>query len=149
MNTATGVIQKVPGWGWGLIIAGGLYWYIFVRKTGEDIKDEARKNDENLADKSQLETLAQRGIKPRWTKGEYYELANSIYSAMKGGGTDELAVMRVIYRVRNEADWIMLKQYFGVRDGSDLVQWLRSELSAGYLNDINKSFRKVGVNTTV
>lgn len=149
MNATTGVISKVPSWGWGLIIAGGLYWYIFVRKSAEDAKDEARKEEENMADKSQLELLARKGILPRWTKAQYYELANTLYSAMSGMGTDEDAIMRVIYRIRNEADWIMVKQYFGTRDGDDLVKWLRNELSSAYLNDINKSFAKVHINTRV
>lgn len=149
MNALTNAASKVPGWGWGLIIAGGVYWYIFVRKSNEEKQDEARKDDENMADKSQLELLARKGIIPRWTKGEYYELASTLFSAMDGAGTDELAVMRVIYRIRNEADWIMVKQYFGVRKGKDLVQWLRDDLSASNLATINKSFQKVNINTRV
>lgn len=148
-SVATQTISKIPGWGWGLLIAGGVYWYIFIRKDKEEQKEEERHNEEVASGEEDLETLARKGIKPRWTKTQYMEMANILFSAMTGGGTDEDAIMRQIYHIRNQADWLLLKQYFDVRGGRDLVSWLRSELNLSEITAINKALAKVGVSSRV
>lgn len=92
------------------------------------------------------------GETPSYIDSEYETFANSIYNAVKGAGTDEDAVCRVLDKMKNDADMLKLEMAFGIRDGMDLRQWIRDDFSTTSflwmtmtVNDLNSTLNKRGI----
>jgi hypothetical protein len=73
------------------------------------------------------------GVQPTINTGEAKALALRLYSAMDGAGTDEEEIIS-IFNAANTADVAMIYNEFKVRDGEDLVSWLRGDLSDDEFN---------------
>lgn len=57
--------------------------------------------------------------------------ANLLQKSMEGLGTDEESINTIIYnRINNKSDWDNLQKAFGVRNGENLIQWLKGDLSS-------------------
>lgn len=67
----------------------------------------------------------------------YQALANRLYQACKGLGTDEDAVYNVFNQMNNTADVLKLVSVFGLMDGHDLDWWMRSELNRWEIKKVN------------
>ena len=79
-----------------------------------------------------------KGVKLTYTDYEYTNMADSLYTAMKGVGTTTSKVYEVFGRMRNRADVLKLDIAFGIRDNESLSQWMQGEslLSISKINDI-------------
>lgn len=66
------------------------------------------------------------------TGGTALAMANALYMAMKGLGTDEQAIEDTFKNIKTNDDFKLLVKEFGVRDGMDLVQWLYDELPTSF-----------------
>lgn len=73
---------------------------------------------------------------------QYQSLANKLYTAMDGPGTDEDAVGTVFNQMQTRSDVLMLMKQFGVRDGDDLSTWLTSELDNDEMEKYVNGFLK-------
>jgi predicted PurR-regulated permease PerM len=93
-------------------------------KASKNVNDEVAKGGTLSYDNSKFETLA-----------------NSLYRAMKGAGTDTSAVYAVFNQMNTKADVLKLIQAFGVRDNENLQEWMRGEwkLSITKINNILNS----------
>lgn len=89
---------------------------------------------------------------------DYRSLANQIFEACDGYGTDEVEIALVFNKLKNNADFDALYDAYGVREVSsgrgnifqsnfvgDLSATLRDELSSYYIDNINKSLSSKGI----
>lgn len=90
------------------------------------------------------------------------KVADEIFDAMDGYGTNESAIVASFNKVKTDADFDALNTAFGTRTISsgtwnilisdftgDLSACLRDELSSGWINDINSALRRNGVTKTI
>lgn len=71
------------------------------------------------------------------TPSELSNLADRLYSAMSGPGTDEEAVYAAFRLLRTRSDLMSLIKAFGVRKGETLPQWLTGDLSRREIEKLN------------
>ena len=71
------------------------------------------------------------------TPSELSNLADRLYSAMSGPGTDEDAVYAAFRLLRTRSDLMSLIKAFGVRKGETLPQWLTGDLSRREIEKLN------------
>lgn len=80
---------------------------------------------------------AETGEHPTLSTVTYTALANKLYQAFKGLGTDEDAIYKVFNQLNNTADILKLVSVYGIKDGHDLDWWMRSELNRWELKKVN------------
>ena len=84
---------------------------------------------------------------------EYKLMANQLYTAMKGAGTDNAAILRVCKKLQNVDDWNALVKAFGTKSVSNwfytfsgtLYDWLQDELSDKEMRQLNEVLNIIGV----
>lgn len=88
---------------------------------------------------------------------QFYAWANRLEQAMFDVGTDEDAIIDVFTAIRNNADFVKLKQAFGVRnytggfvpgflsDDLSLDGWLAQELDSSEINELNSMLARKGI----
>jgi hypothetical protein len=133
----------------GLALTGYLIWKL-IRKTNQSTADKPNVS-ENQQTANELQMLNQNpATKQKISNSQAISMANSIYQAMAGLGTDEDAIISQFYYLRNDADYLALQKAFGTRTipsgtivfvsdfRGTLAPALRNELSASDCNKINK-----------
>jgi hypothetical protein len=87
------------------------------------------------------------GNPPSYTDAKYKDLANQLYTAMKGVGTDTATVKRVFEEMNNITDVLKLVSAFGTRDGENLSQLIAVEtwLYKNTRNTVNKILTAKGI----
>lgn len=89
-----------------------------------------------------------------YTSSQYQTMADSLYRAMDGAGTNWDTVVRVIKQVKNSDDWKQLVKVFGVKKSTsmwssfsgNLVEWLEDELDGSEMTEISAILSKATVN---
>ena len=104
---------------------------------------------EQLINKTALNTeldeyTEETGERPTLTNAQFNMLANKLYTAMKGVGTDEDTIFSVFGQMRNTADVLKLA-VFGTKDGETLEQWIRGDLSSWEINKLNRLLDNKGI----
>lgn len=136
------------------VIVLGVVVYKIVKKTDQYFDDQSNR-DENQSTANELEKLNKNpATRQKITDSQAQGYANSIYASMGGLGTDEQAIKDIFYHLKNDADFLALKKFFGTRTvwsgtpffvsdvRGTLIPLLRDELSAywiGLINDILKA----------
>lgn len=130
----------------------GILWYI-KRKvlTGLGLETDSEQKESEQTQVSQTKVVSKNLKMPIQ---EYVNLGNKMYTAMKGAGTDEDMIKSVLSQIKNNDDWQQLVKSFGVKDGDNLITWLRNDLPEkshfGYdLSDIRKALASKGVNSNL
>lgn len=105
---------------------------------------------EQLINKTALNTeldeyTEETGERPTLTNAQFNMLANKLYTAMKGVGTDEDTIFSVFGQMRNTADVLKLVAVFGTKDGETLEQWIRGDLSSWEINKLNRLLDNKGI----
>lgn len=105
---------------------------------------------EQLINKTALNTeldeyTEETGERPTLTNAQFNMLANKLYTAMKGVGTDEDTIFSVFGQMRNTADVLKLIAVFGTKDGETLEQWIRGDLSSWEINKLNRLLDNKGI----
>lgn len=139
----------------GYVILGLTIYFIVDNVMGISDKRKKEQEEEERLRKaaegtktvvvSELAKLINKGIKPSFTASHYANMANSIHKAMEGFGTDEYTLGVNLLQLQNDADFLMLQQVFGIRDGMPMVPYLVEETSPGYRADINKRWAAKGI----
>jgi len=135
---------------WGVVIVGGLLVYKYVLK-GKGNSNSGGGGGTTPAGGGGL--LSASAIK---------KMADDIYEAMDGYGTDEDTIVSAFQRIKTDADFDALVQAYGTRSVSsgagnifmsdyngDLSGALHDELSSGWITDINNALQRNGVNRSV
>lgn len=65
-------------------------------------------------------------------------IANALYSAMKGAGTNELIIYNNIEAIKTIDDLYAVINAFGKKDGMDLSQWIYDDLNTTEILKINR-----------
>jgi len=77
-----------------------------------------------------------------YTTQFYKNLADSLFNAYAGGGTNETLVYSVFYKINNLSDFYMLAKQFGIRKSAgwegNFMQWLLDELQNFELDNLRK-----------
>ena len=111
------IIKDVAIYGGLIFIAYKVFKNFF---SGENTKKE---EDELKGYKKELADLKAQGILPTFTDTQYQAVANNIKKAFSGAETftTELEqILSIINSVKNMADWIKLRETFGIQDISDI-----------------------------
>lgn len=123
--------------------------YKIIKKINQAPVDRPNVS-ENQQTSNELQMLNQNpSTKQKITNSQAFSMANSIFQAMAGLGTDEDAIISQFYLLTNNADYLALQKAFGTRNipsGSivfvsdfkgTLAPALRNELSATDCSRIN------------
>lgn len=120
-----------------LVVIVLLVVFLYRLKPKKSIVDDLQVNSSNLS----------------YPDSEYRLMANQLYTAMKGAGTDEAAIMRVCGKLQNVDDWNALVKAFGTRSVSNwfykfsgtLYDWLQDELDSKEIQKLNELLNLIGV----
>lgn len=91
------------------------------------------------------EHMQETGESPTLSNAVFNLLANKLYTAMKGIGTDENTIYGVFNQMNNTADLYKLVAVFGTRDGETLDQWIRGDMSNREIKKINQILTNKGI----
>ena len=88
-----------------------------------------------------------------YTNADYKLMAESLFEAMDGPGTDENSIFTIISSLRTKADWYALADAFGTRKTTSpwssfegtLSKWLADELDDDEKQRVNNTLSKFGV----
>lgn len=130
----------------GLIVAWQLY---------KGAKNVFRNLNNAVETGAESTTLQAQGQKHSYSDYQYKMLADQLFSAMDGVGTDEVSVGYVFQQMNNDLDVLSLNQKFGKRAGTSwyalsteytMSQWLRDDLSASAIEKyVNAPLRAKGI----
>ena len=76
---------------------------------------------------------------------EYKTMADMLYTAMKGWGTDEKVIYSVFAKLQNEDDYKKLRSAFGIRDKENLEQWIVGDMNEKERQQINAILNVNGI----
>jgi hypothetical protein len=118
----------LPNWAKGAIAVGVVAGVAFIGykifkalQKGQETKDS---KEEVQAAEQELKNLNQNpASKQTLSTTDAKSIANTIFEAMQGYGTNETVITQQLLRLKNQADWLAVNAEWGVR-----------EISSGYLN---------------
>jgi hypothetical protein len=98
--------------------------------------------------KAEVTALQQSGVTATYQDSRYRSYADELEYTMSGPGTYEEELFDVFEAMENDVDIIKLEAAFGVRGGSDLRGWLRADLSASEMSQLNTLLSNKGITKT-
>jgi len=126
-------------WGLGAIVSlatiGSIWYWVSKDKKKEEEEEEKYQDVFYPPDLLKLSNLNTR---------EALRRANNIYTAMKGVGTDEMAIFRAQYKANNDG-LRYIYNLFGIRDGMNMGQWFTSEMEGEDLSMIRGQWLLTGI----
>lgn len=129
--------------------------WIVIKMFGTNIKNLFSKAQNQLQQNAAMNTIEQRY--PNQTKSyttyEYQSMADRLYNAFKGLGTDDNVVMDVMRQMKNDLDVYALIDAFGTKQGAwpqrsfsgTLPTWMSDEMSTSELAKINSILSSKGI----
>jgi hypothetical protein len=104
---------------------------------------------------SEEQALNNAGIKATYTNSQYKSMADILYSAMDGYGTDDELVYKQFAKLKNDVDFVRLDDAFGVREATDnlfglyepldLRGWVKDDLSESQIKTLNSKLKSQGI----
>lgn len=116
-----------------------------------------RKKDPDRAEAQALTNEAATGGTPSYPDSQFYAWANRLESTMFDWGTNEDSLYDVFRALKNNADFIALKQAFGMRTYTggivpgffygkySLDQWIEEELNPEEIATVNSILASKGI----
>lgn len=133
-----------------IVIAIILLWLFW-----NTLKGAYRSASNTLQNSGEMAALSASGIKASYSPDEYKSMANKLYEAMDGWGTDSPAIFSIFGKLNNDVDFIKLDQAFGVREATDnmfglysaedLEGWIVDDLSTSEITQLNSILKKRGI----
>jgi hypothetical protein len=155
-NFAKESFSSLPSWAKGVIsvaVVGGIIYAVY--KLSKNFNPEQQRNDQ---EKQEIETELQKEVKKKpltYPLSQYKSFADQIEVAGFGLGTDEEAIYSIFRKLKNNADYLALKQAWGkpTRKTYDwavpldytLSQFLRYELSDSEITKLNNILQSKGI----
>ncbi len=135
--------------------AGAAAYFIYrAIKKRLDSRDSRKQISDTEDD---LKTLIKNGQKLTLTASAQQAIANGLFQAMDGYGTDENAILREFAKINNDADLLAVIKTYGVKTLSSgnfnpvpnftgtLTEALAQELSSEYVTAINGMLSRKGI----
>lgn len=104
---------------------------------------------------SEEQALNNAGVKGTYTSSQYKAMADTLYSAMDGYGTEEEPIFNTFRKLKNDVDFIKLDDAFGVREATDnlfgltppadMRTWLREDLGEEEIKTLNAKLKSQGI----
>ena len=120
-----------------LILGAGIGGTIFLLIKGKKLIEYYKNRQEQKTIEGDIKKT---GADPSYLDSQYILFADTLYTAMKGAGTDEEAVAGVMYKMKNGADVLKLINAFGQKDGYSLTEWIADDFSQEdktfYINNV-------------
>lgn len=131
----------------GLVIVGVVLVIVlrFTAKSKEEKKEEEDTAKKELSESNTIKELERKGIKLSYPVSKYIDMANQLFHAMDGLGSNEAAVYSVFKQLKNDADFVALVSNFGTRKGQALSAWIHDDLSVGIISELNGIMKKKGI----
>lgn len=120
-----------------VVLGVALYFGIkYIKRSINQIQREQRRR----------ELIDEQSESASYSKAQFKEWADQLYTAMKGLGTDEDTIDRIMGYMKNDTDVLTLVDAFGTRDGEDLYEWIAGE----YIGEpsCNEVLRRNGITIT-
>ena len=96
----------------GVIIAGYIVYRLVKGIIGQkDNRSEVQQASNELENLNQNPQTSQ-----SISKFQAEQFANTIFTAVDGWATDETAIAKVFYRLKNDADFLAVSKAFGIRE---------------------------------
>ena len=156
---------NLPPWAKGAIVLGGVVLGVYLVKkvlsAPAKLVQGAGARDESKETFQEMDKLKSEGKKPTLTDSQASQIANQIHTAMDGYGTDEDSIVRAMKKIKNDMDYLKVKNKYDIRVVSsgrfnpepnykgNLPGALHSEMSTYWTDLVNKNLRAVGVKYTV
>lgn len=160
-KTTGGIWSALPLWGKGLILIGGAYAAYSIGKsligqTKIDPETRDSSQEEDGWNASLQQDSKQKA--PTLSSTQMKSIANSMFRAMDGYGTDEEAIISLARQAKNNADWSGINAAWGKRTISSgawnpspdlrnatLGEALHDELSQYWKTKINQVLSSKGI----
>lgn len=123
-----------------VIVAIVLLWLAI--KTVRSYASRIGQYSEQLGEQA---ALVAQGHQKTYSQIQYNTMANQLYYAMKGFGTDEETIFSIMGKMQNDLDVIELDKAFGMRDTYSLQAWLRRDLSSADMQKVNMILSNKGI----
>lgn len=163
------LFKELPEWAKGVIavlIVGGasfIGYKIYKESQKQKLLEGAKAENDSV--KAELDKLnADVAKKQTLTRSQVTAMANAIFAAMDGFGTDSLAIGKQLLQLKNQADWLALSSAYGIRTLSSgklnpepdftgtLLSSLTNELGvidSTYTGKFNTMFKQRGINVVL
>jgi hypothetical protein len=165
-NKAYTYYTELPSWAKGVVVVGGLaVTYIFVSQIISRIKKQASDKENKQAvesAKDDLQGLSKRGVKPTLTKAQTDAMADAILNQYKNADLllqSYSVTERQFNKLKNDADYLLLKTSWGVRTYPDaffgsvsnvtLEAAIQNELFNSSIDKLNTLLSKKGINYSI
>ncbi len=131
-----------------LIIVVVLY---FAVKWIKSFLAEAKRT---VTEQAEVTALTASGMKKTYPNSTYDGWADELFEYMDGPGTNNVTQIQNIFKyLKNDLDFLMLEKAFGLRvsswafftDPTDLMDWLKSDLSQTLIDGINAQLKLNGI----
>ncbi len=140
----------------GVMSAIGVAGYLVYKgiKNAQAKKDSKK---ESQASSDQLNNLIVQGVKPTLNAAQNIAIANSLFAAMDGYGTDYNTIVKEFAKINNEVDLLSVSKAFGVRTISSgklnpepdftgtLQACLKSECTDAQITALNNMLARKGI----
>jgi hypothetical protein len=80
-----------------------------------------------------------------YTTLEYMSMAEQVYNAVKGWGTNEDAIYTVLNKLNNSSDWYRLVKAYGIRKKSNIIEALYSDLTNSEIESVQTILQNINV----
>lgn len=138
--------------------AGFAGWKIYKFVVG--LKDSGGSRAENKDAASELRALKAKGMKPSFSASQYTQWANQLKEAFDGCGTAWETIKPIFEKLRNDVDWLTLRQEYGTRKFDEcgwgtgdyegtLTEALAHELDGGETEELNELMKKAKITYTI
>ena len=157
--------QGLPPWAKGAIVVGGVALGFYVIKqvvqAPRNLKEGFGFRDESKESYQEMDKLENAGGKATLTDSQASQIANQIHTALDGYGTDETSIVNAMKKIKNNLDFLKVKNKYDVRVVSsgrfnpepnykgNLPGALHSDMSTYWTDLINKNLKANGVTYTV
>lgn len=156
-------MKSLTNWWNGLTSNQKFFVVVFLIVTIWVLRNAIKGAIQGASDKVQQQSetamLQAQGIKPSYSESEYKSMANKLFEAMDGWGTNDDVVFAQFDRLNNDVDFIKLDKAFGVRTASDnmfgliepqdLRGWIRDDLSSESIATLNQRLKQSGISKRI
>lgn len=127
-NNTNPIIQMImPYVALGVIALIVLYYMKSQVGKATDALGLTQSDEDKKANRDAVQEIAVDAKKLSYPTSRYLTLANNLFNAMEGFGTDADVVKSTFEQMKNQNDWNMLIKNFGTREGRNIFSWVKAE----------------------